>query len=166
MAYLSINLYFETMCLKISSLPISWLHFFPYFVESFYSIWVFTISPSKVWLKGPCPISCMIPANVIVKMADACSSSETFSYLSGLFFISKVMNVFAKCPVPKQCSNRVWVAPGKTWDKTPSCLMYLSFWNSGVSIKYQILFSNRMIVVSNEYLILNYAGRKYFLIFV
>lgn len=127
-----------TMCLKIISLPNSCFHSSFYSVEFGYKTWHLTTCWSNVWLNGPCPISCMIPAKVTVNIADfLCSSS---GYLCGLFFINSSINVFATCPVPKLCSNLEWVAPGNTWLRHPSCFMYLSFWNSGVSIKSHTLF--------------------------
>jgi len=53
---------------------------------------------------------------------------------SFVHFIHKLLPLTTtSLSLPKQCSNRVWTAPGKTYCTDPSCLTSRSLWNCGVS---------------------------------
>ena len=56
------------------------------------------------------------------------------SIVHSIHFIHKLLSLTTdSLLLPKQCSNRVWTAPGKTYCTDPSCLTSRSLWNCGVS---------------------------------
>ena len=79
-----------------------------------------SIAPSRAWENGGWHTSCRSP--VILTAAESSSSRPMASAIMP-----------ARWYVPRQCSNLVWFAPGKTRSPRPSCLTDLSLCISGRS---------------------------------
>ena len=81
------------------------------------SMWSFpvilSISSSRVWENGGWQMSCRNPAALMVLVSSA-SSSRASHILP------------ARSYTPRECSKRVWLAPGNTMLPRPSCLMECS----------------------------------------